>query len=135
MPVKSVKTPKIGKANREKSLGFLSSDYDCKAQLLTPYRKHETPLQAKALLTFGLVTAHFDPAMGKMSHKNMTQKDKMTPKAHFAKNCALPGLRPTRQRVAIAALLLDGRHRHVTADSLIEEITTAWPACVGRDGL
>jgi len=24
-----------------------------KAQLLTPYRKHETPLQAKALLTFG----------------------------------------------------------------------------------
>ena len=35
------------------------------------------------------------------------------------------GLRPTRQRVAIAALLLDGRHRHVTADTLAEEIAGA----------
>ena len=32
------------------------------------------------------------------------------------------GLRPTRQRLAIAALLLDGRHRHVSADSLAREI-------------
>ena len=32
------------------------------------------------------------------------------------------GLRPTRQRVAIAALLLDGRHRHVSADGLAREI-------------
>ena len=32
------------------------------------------------------------------------------------------GLRPTRQRVAIACLLLDGRHRHVTAENLIAEI-------------
>ena len=32
------------------------------------------------------------------------------------------GLRPTRQRVAIACLLLDGRHRHVTAESLTAEI-------------
>ena len=32
------------------------------------------------------------------------------------------GLRPTRQRVAIACLLLDGRHRHVTAESLNAEI-------------
>ena len=32
------------------------------------------------------------------------------------------GLRPTRQRVAIACLLLDGRHRHVTAESLTTEI-------------
>ena len=55
----------------------------------------------------------------------MTQKDRMTPTAHFAEKLRLAGLRPTRQRVAIAALLLDGRHRHVTADSLTEEITTA----------
>ena len=45
--------------------------------------------------------------------------------ADFAKQLRLVGLRPTRQRIAIAALLLDGRHRHVSADSLIEEITTA----------
>ena len=31
------------------------------------------------------------------------------------------GLRPTRQRVALAELLVgDGRHRHVTAESLFE---------------
>ena len=34
----------------------------------------------------------------------------------------LAGLRPTRQRVAIARLLLDGRHRHVSAESLSAEI-------------
>ena len=34
----------------------------------------------------------------------------------------LAGLRPTRQRVAIARLLLDGRHRHVSAESLSSEI-------------
>jgi len=32
------------------------------------------------------------------------------------------GLRPTRQRLLIAELLLDGRHRHVSADSLSREI-------------
>ena len=35
------------------------------------------------------------------------------------------GLRPTRQRIAIACLLLDGRHRHVTAESLTAEITNS----------
>jgi len=34
----------------------------------------------------------------------------------------LAGLRPTRQRVAIAKLLLDGRHRHVSAESLSTEV-------------
>ena len=33
------------------------------------------------------------------------------------------GLRPTRQRILIASLLLDGRHRHVSADGLAREIT------------
>ena len=32
------------------------------------------------------------------------------------------GLRPTRQRLVIAELLLDGRHRHVSADNLAREI-------------
>ena len=35
------------------------------------------------------------------------------------------GLRPTKQRLAIAGLLLDGRHRHVSADSLAREIRDA----------
>lgn len=35
------------------------------------------------------------------------------------------GLRPTRQRLAIAGLLLDGRHRHVSADGLAREIRDA----------
>ena len=34
----------------------------------------------------------------------------------------LAGLRPTRQRIAIAKLLLDGRHRHISAESLSTEI-------------
>ena len=35
------------------------------------------------------------------------------------------GLRPTRQRIAIAALLLDGRHRHVSPEQLTAEIAKA----------
>lgn len=36
------------------------------------------------------------------------------------------GLRPTRQRLALAALLVgDGRHRHVTAESLFDAATAA----------
>ncbi|MEP3639149.1 MAG: iron response transcriptional regulator IrrA [Paracoccaceae bacterium] len=35
------------------------------------------------------------------------------------------GLRPTRQRVALAALLVgDGQHRHVTAESLFASVKT-----------
>lgn len=32
------------------------------------------------------------------------------------------GLRPTRQRVALASLLFDGEERHVTAEMLYEEV-------------
>ena len=35
------------------------------------------------------------------------------------------GLRPTRQRLALARLLFDGRHRHVTAEALHAEATRA----------
>ena len=35
------------------------------------------------------------------------------------------GLRPTRQRVALASLLVgDGKDRHVTAESLFEDVRT-----------
>jgi len=49
---------------------------------------------------------------------------KASPQA-LAARLRTSGLRPTRQRVAIAALLLDGRHRHITAESLSAEIATA----------
>ena len=71
------------------------------------------------------MTAHFDPDMIKNDRQRVTQKLDLPMLADFAKQLRLAGLRPTRQRVAIAALLLDGRHRHVSADSLIEEITNA----------
>ena len=48
----------------------------------------------------------------------MTDCDQMTLEDRL--RCA--GLRPTRQRVAIARLLLDGRHRHLSAESLSAEI-------------
>lgn len=45
--------------------------------------------------------------------------------ARLVKRLRDAGLRPTRQRLAIAGLLLDGRHRHVSADSLAREIRDA----------
>ena len=42
--------------------------------------------------------------------------------AEMASKLRDAGLRPTRQRVAIACLLLDGRHRHITAENLTAEI-------------
>ena len=54
-----------------------------------------------------------------------TQKLDLSTLIDFTEQLRLAGLRPTRQRVAIATLLLDGRHRHVSADSLTEEIIAA----------
>jgi len=71
------------------------------------------------------MTAHFDLKMMKNDRQKVTQKPALSTMADFAEQLRLAGLRPTRQRVAIAALLLDGRHRHVSADSLAEEITAA----------
>lgn len=48
-----------------------------------------------------------------------------TEEAQLMKRLRDAGLRPTRQRLAIAGLLLDGRHRHVSADGLAREIRTA----------
>ncbi len=63
--------------------------------------------------------------MVKNNRQKVIQRLDSATLADFAKKLRLAGLRPTRQRVAIAALLLDGRHRHVSADSLIEETSTA----------
>ena len=63
--------------------------------------------------------------MMKNDQQKVTQRLDLPMLADFAKELRLAGLRPTRQRVAIAALLLDGRHSHVSAESLIEEITAA----------
>ena len=71
------------------------------------------------------MTAHFDLKMMKNDPQKVTKKRDLSTLADFAEQLRLAGLRPTRQRVAIAALLLDGRHRHVSADSLTEEITAA----------
>ena len=45
-----------------------------------------------------------------------------TSDAALAERLRAAGLRPTRQRLLIAGLLLDGRHRHVSADGLAREI-------------
>lgn len=50
----------------------------------------------------------------------------MTPDAHTKRGTQWltdAGLRPTRQRVALATLLVgDGQHRHVTAESLFADV-------------
>ena len=71
------------------------------------------------------MTAHFDLKMMSNDQQKVTKRPDLPIVTDFAKQLRLAGLRPTRQRVAIAALLLDGRHRHVSADDLIEEITAA----------
>ena len=71
------------------------------------------------------MTAHFEIKVTKNNRQKMAKKLEILKLADFAEQLRLAGLRPTRQRVAIAALLLDGRHRHVSADSLTEEITAA----------
>ena len=67
-------------------------------------------------------TAHFVVAM---SMSVPPQENKLPAPATvvaMASKLRAAGLRPTRQRVAIACLLLDGRHRHVTAESWTAEI-------------
>ncbi len=53
-------------------------------------------------------------------------KDNLTSDAHEARASAwlgTAGLRPTRQRMALASLLVgDGEHRHVTAESLFADV-------------
>ena len=71
------------------------------------------------------MTAHFCLAMTKNDNQKVTHNMNLTKLVDFAERLRLAGLRPTRQRVAIANLLLDGRHRHVSADSLTEEIIAA----------
>ena len=62
--------------------------------------------------------------MVKKCQKTMQKRD-FSELSELAKKLRLSGLRPTRQRLQIAALLLDGRHRHVSADSLTDEIAAA----------
>ena len=45
-----------------------------------------------------------------------------TPTTDFAARLREAGLRPTRQRVALARVLFGERHRHVTAESLHAEV-------------
>ena len=42
-----------------------------------------------------------------------------------SKTLSASGLRPTRQRLALAALLFNGSHRHVTAERLFDEAIAA----------
>ncbi|MSP21393.1 MAG: transcriptional repressor [Alphaproteobacteria bacterium] len=64
--------------------------------------------------------------MGRATSTTTTTSARSGPRA-AAKAAALAklraaGLRPTRQRLALGALLFDGRHRHVTAEALHGEV-------------
>jgi len=47
------------------------------------------------------------------------------PYSHVIEKLRAAGLRPTRQRIALAKLLFEGEHRHVTAESLHGEAQEA----------
>jgi Fur family iron response transcriptional regulator len=98
----------------------------CVAQkaLNRPKKARNTPASQGNIDNFSQ-TAHF---VGAMSKSVLPQKMKSAPSAivtAMALKLRAAGLRPTRQRVAIACLLLDGRHRHVTAESLTTEINAS----------
>ncbi len=63
--------------------------------------------------------------------QNSHQKTAVPDAGDLTHRLRMAGLRPTRQRLAIAALLLDGRHRHVTADSLAAEIAESGERVAG----
>jgi len=46
-------------------------------------------------------------------------------RAQFAADLRAAGLRPTRQRIALASILFGGGHRHIAAESLHEEAVAA----------
>jgi Fur family iron response transcriptional regulator len=49
----------------------------------------------------------------------------MRPYTHFLEHIKLAGLRPTRQRLALAKLLFSDKNRHITAESLYGEAHAA----------
>lgn len=55
----------------------------------------------------------------------MRQKMDARPYSHVIEKLRTAGLRPTRQRIALAKLLFEGEHRHVTAESLHVEAQEA----------
>ena len=67
-------------------------------------------------------SAHFVRTMSMSVTSQKITPAPLATMAAMASKLRAAGLRPTRQRVAIACLLLDGRHRHVTAESLTAEI-------------
>ena len=80
-------------------------------------KKHETASGAKGLLTRWGQADIFLITMA-----DTVEQVVRTSEGELAERLRAAGLRPTRQRLLIAGLLLDGRHRHVSADGLAREI-------------
>ena len=57
------------------------------------------------------------------------------PSSDFAVRLRDAGLRPTRQRVALARVLFEGGHRHVTAESLHAEVKATTNPGISGHGL
>ena len=89
--------------------------------LKCPKKARNTPLSQGNIDKFQQ-TAHFIEAMSSSVKPQEMKFASPESMAAMASKLRAFGLRPTRQRVRIACLLLDGRHRHVTAESLTAEI-------------
>ena len=87
----------------------------------SPKKARNTPISQGNIDNFQQ-TAHFVRAMSIIVTPQEIKSAPQATVAAMASKLRAAGLRPTRQRVAIACLLLDGRHRHVTAESLTAEI-------------
>ena len=62
------------------------------------------------------------PEQNKTKHKTIAKERPFARAVQILRNVSL---RPTRQRLALAKLLFEGANRHVTAESLHEEIDEA----------
>mgnify|MGYP002018486171 FL=1 len=71
------------------------------------------------------MAAHFGPKIIKDNRQKVTQKPDLSKLTDFAQKLRFAGWRPTRQRVATAVLLFDGRHSQVTVETLTEQISDA----------
>jgi Fur family iron response transcriptional regulator len=60
-----------------------------------------------------------------MNERSLTQRSVPSRRPCLTAVLRMAGLRPTRQRVALAELLFAGAHRHVSAEQLHDEASTA----------
>jgi len=99
----------------------VSLDRQCLNQASDSPKKARNMVSGQGIIDNGGTSQHFRGAMSMMIKTETASPEE----GDLIQMLREAGLRPTRQRILIASLLLDGRHRHVSADSLAREVAAA----------